>query len=88
MKNLLANIPLINQMDIAGSAARGDLKFAMIATRDIAARVAEHLVRRGFRGKTAENFAGIFATAFEVAALKKAAWKAPSCRKFPDTCYA
>jgi hypothetical protein len=47
MENLLANIPLINQMGIAGSAARGDLTFAMIATWDIAARVTEHLVRRG-----------------------------------------
>jgi len=50
MENLLMNIPLINRYGFAGSAVRGDLKFAMIATRDIAACVAERLVKRDFEG--------------------------------------
>ena len=35
MENLLMNIDLIRKMNIMGSAVRGDLKFAMIATKDI-----------------------------------------------------
>ncbi len=58
MENLLMNIPLINQMGIAGSAVRGDKRFAMIATKDIAARVAEHLVRRDFTGKVVTDLLG------------------------------
>lgn len=58
MENLLMNIPLINQMGIAGSAVRGDQQFAMIATRDIAAYVAERLVRRDFAGKTVHDLLG------------------------------
>jgi hypothetical protein len=41
MENLLANLPLIQHMGIAGSAMRPDLSFPMIATQDIAARAAE-----------------------------------------------
>lgn len=52
MENLLMTIPLINSYGFAGSAVRGDLKFAMIATRDIAACVAERLVKRDFAGKS------------------------------------
>jgi uncharacterized protein YbjT (DUF2867 family) len=58
MENLLMNIPLINQMGIAGSAVHGELKFAMIATRDIAACVAERLVKRDFEGKQVQNLLG------------------------------
>jgi len=58
MENLLMNIPLINQMGVAGSAVRGDLKFAMIATRDIAVRVAGHLVERDFSGKVVKDLLG------------------------------
>ena len=58
MENLLMNIPLINEKGIAGSAVRGDQKFAMIATKDIAARVAEHLLRRDFKGKVVEDLLG------------------------------
>lgn len=58
MENLLMNIPLIHEKGIAGSAVRGDQEFAMIATKDIAARVAEHLVRRGFVGKVVEDLLG------------------------------
>lgn len=58
MENLLMNIPLINERGIAGSAVRGDRAFAMIATKDIAARVAEHLVRRDFTGKVVKDLLG------------------------------
>lgn len=58
MENLLMNIPLINGQGIAGSAVRGDQKFAMIATRDIAAHVAERLVKRDFAGKQVQDLLG------------------------------
>jgi uncharacterized protein YbjT (DUF2867 family) len=58
MENLLMNIPLINRLGIAGSAVRGDLKFAMIATRDIAARAAELLVARDFEGTSVRDLLG------------------------------
>ncbi|MDR3580337.1 MAG: NmrA family NAD(P)-binding protein [Oryzomonas sp.] len=58
MENLLANIPLINRQGIAGSAIRGDVKFAMIATRDIAANVAVQLVNKGFKGTSAWDLLG------------------------------
>jgi uncharacterized protein YbjT (DUF2867 family) len=58
MENLLANIPLIHEKGIAGSAVRGDLRFAMIATRDIADRVVGHLLRRDFSGKSFRDLLG------------------------------
>jgi len=58
MENLLMNIPLINRMGIAGSAVHGERKFAMIATRDIAACVAERLVKRDFGGKRVQDLLG------------------------------
>jgi uncharacterized protein YbjT (DUF2867 family) len=58
MENLLMSIPLIVKLGIAGSAVRGDLKFAMIATNDIASIAAEHLVRRDFIGKQVLDLLG------------------------------
>jgi uncharacterized protein YbjT (DUF2867 family) len=58
MENLLMNIPLINKKGIAGSAVRGDRAFAMIATRDIAACVAQRLVNRDFAGKSVQDLLG------------------------------
>ncbi len=58
MENLLMNIPLINRRGIAGSAVRGDLKIAMIATRDIAAHAAQRLTRRDFSGKQVQDLLG------------------------------
>jgi len=58
MENLLMNIPLINQKGIAGSAVRGDQRFAMIATSDIAAYAAERLVGRDFTGSTVQDLLG------------------------------
>jgi uncharacterized protein YbjT (DUF2867 family) len=58
MENLLMNIPLINEKGYAGSALRGDLQFAVIATRDIAAEVAERLVKQDFEGKQVIDLLG------------------------------
>ena len=43
MENLLANIGTVQHMGIVGSAMRPDIKFPMVATRDIAAKAAELL---------------------------------------------
>jgi len=58
MENLLVNVPFIHEHGFAGSALRGDLKFAMIATRDIADRVAGHLLARDFSGKSYRDLLG------------------------------
>ncbi|HZV81389.1 MAG TPA: NAD(P)H-binding protein [Geobacteraceae bacterium] len=58
MENLLVNIPLIHERGFAGSAVRGDLRFAMIATRDIADRVARSLLERDFTGKSYRDLLG------------------------------
>lgn len=58
MENLLMNIPLINRLGVAASAIREDLKFAMIATRDIAAVVADLLIKRDFEGTSVRDLLG------------------------------
>lgn len=58
MENLLLQIPLIHRYGYPGSAVRGDKKFAMIATRDIAAVAAERLVKRDFTGKSVQDLLG------------------------------
>jgi uncharacterized protein YbjT (DUF2867 family) len=58
MENLLVNIPLIRERGITGSAIEGNLRFAMIATRDIAAHLAERLVKRNFGGKLVQDLLG------------------------------
>ena len=58
MENLLTNVPLIREHGYAGSAVRGDLKFAMIATADIADRVVGHLLARDFSGKSYRDLLG------------------------------
>lgn len=50
MDYLLANLPLIRSQEINGSAIRGDVRYPMIATRDVAREAAERLVRRDFTG--------------------------------------
>jgi len=50
MDNVLANLPLIGSQRINGSAIRGDLRFPMIATQDVAREAAERLMRRDFTG--------------------------------------
>jgi uncharacterized protein YbjT (DUF2867 family) len=58
MENLLMNIDLIRSRGIAGSAIRGDGLFPMIATKDIAASVADHLVKRDFTGSSVKYLLG------------------------------
>lgn len=58
MENLLTNVPLIHEHGFAASAVRGDLKFAMIATTDIAERAAGHLLARDFTGTSIRDLLG------------------------------
>lgn len=58
MENLLMNIPMMKNMNMAGSAVTGDQKFAMIATKDIASFVAERLMKRDFTGKPVRDLLG------------------------------
>jgi len=58
MENLLPNIGMIKNMGINGGAIKGDMKFAMIATKDIAPVAAEHLLKRDFSGKTVHELLG------------------------------
>jgi uncharacterized protein YbjT (DUF2867 family) len=58
MDYLLANMPLIQSQHINGSAIAGDLKFPMIATRDVAREAAARLVRRDFTGHGAKMLLG------------------------------
>jgi len=58
MENLLVNIDMIRKMNIMGSAVQGDIQFAMIATKDIAAYAAERLVKRDFTGKSVVDLLG------------------------------
>jgi hypothetical protein len=58
MENLLMNIEMIRSKGINGSAIRDDLKFPMIATRDIADVAAERLVKRDFAGSSVRYLLG------------------------------
>ena len=58
MENLLANIGMIKNDGINGSTIKGDLKFAMIATKDVAPVAAAHLLKRDFSGKTVHELLG------------------------------
>jgi len=58
MENLLWTIDLIAGKGITGDALQGDLKMAMIATRDVAKAVADHLSTRTFTGKSVKALLG------------------------------
>jgi len=58
MENLLANLPMIQEQKMNGSAIKGDHPFPMIATVDIAEKAAQHLLHRGFTGHTVETVLG------------------------------
>jgi len=58
MENLLMNIDLIKKMNIMGSAIQGNVKFAMIATKDIGAYASERLMKRDFSGKSVRDLLG------------------------------
>jgi uncharacterized protein YbjT (DUF2867 family) len=57
-QNLLPAIALIQTQRINATALRRDVKMPMIATVDIAARAASHLVRRDFSGHEVETVLG------------------------------
>lgn len=58
MENLLVNIGMIKNMGITGGEIAGDVKFAMIATKDIAPVAADHLVKKDFSGKAVHELLG------------------------------
>jgi uncharacterized protein YbjT (DUF2867 family) len=58
MENLLLNIPMIQAQKINGGVLKGDVKFPMIATADIAERTAGHLLQRDFTGHSVETILG------------------------------
>ena len=58
MENLLANVGMIKNMGIMGSEIKADAKFAMIATKDIAAVAADHLTKKDFSGKSVHELLG------------------------------
>jgi uncharacterized protein YbjT (DUF2867 family) len=58
MENQLMSINLIRSRGINGSAIRGDIKFPMIATKDIAAFAAERLVKCDFTGSSIRYLLG------------------------------
>ncbi len=58
MENLLMNMDLIRTKGITGNATRGDIKFPMIATRDIASYAAERLRKRDFTGSSVRYLLG------------------------------
>ena len=58
MENLLWSIDLIKLKGINGDAVRGDLKFPMIATKDIAAYAAGRLMKRDFFGSSVRYLLG------------------------------
>ena len=58
MDYLLAGLPLIRSQQINGSAVDGDLRYPMIATRDVAQEAAERLARRDFTGRQGKLLLG------------------------------
>jgi uncharacterized protein YbjT (DUF2867 family) len=58
MENLLETIDMIRQMNIMGSALRGDMEIPMIATRDIAGFAAERLLKKDFSGTPVKDLLG------------------------------
>jgi uncharacterized protein YbjT (DUF2867 family) len=52
MENVFGQIGTIKQMGIAGSPVRGDLVFPIVATKDIAAVAAKHLLKLDFKGNS------------------------------------
>jgi uncharacterized protein YbjT (DUF2867 family) len=58
MENQLMNFDLIKSRGIMGSAIRGDIKFSMIATKDVAAFAADRLMKRDFTGSSIRYLLG------------------------------
>jgi uncharacterized protein YbjT (DUF2867 family) len=74
MENLFTNIDLIKSKGIMGGPIRGDLKMAMIATKDIATVAADYLIKRNFFGKSVKELLGQRDLTMEEAA-KVIGWK-------------
>jgi uncharacterized protein YbjT (DUF2867 family) len=58
MENLLMNVDLIRSKGIVGSPIRGDFRFPLIATKDIAAFAANCLVQPDFTGSSVQYLLG------------------------------
>lgn len=58
MENLLANIELVRSQGIMGSPLRGDMPFAMIATRDVGSYAADRLLAKNFSGTSVRSLLG------------------------------
>ena len=58
MENLMTSIPLIESRRVLALALRSDLRFPMIATRDIAEVASDRLMRRDFLGKVVQTLLG------------------------------
>lgn len=58
MENLLGQISVIKGMGIMGSAVKGDLSFAMVATKDIAEYAAKRLLALDFSGSSVQYLLG------------------------------
>jgi uncharacterized protein YbjT (DUF2867 family) len=58
MENLLMNVSLISTKGITGNATRGNLRFPMIATKDIAAHAADRLLKKDFSGSSVQYLLG------------------------------
>lgn len=58
MRNLYSQIGIIKKTGTAGSPLRGDLKIPLVATADIGARAAHHLLNLDFKGKSVEYVLG------------------------------
>lgn len=58
MENLLTVVPMVKEQKMNGSAIKGDHRFPMIATVDIAERAAQHLLHRDFTGHTVKTVLG------------------------------
>jgi uncharacterized protein YbjT (DUF2867 family) len=58
MENIYSQIPMIKNSGIVGSAVKGDLKFPIVATVDIAAVIVRHLLELDFKGNSVEYVLG------------------------------
>jgi uncharacterized protein YbjT (DUF2867 family) len=58
LENTLMQVGMIKQMGIMGSPVRGDVKFGMIATQDIADYAAKRLLKLDFSGKSIQELQG------------------------------
>jgi uncharacterized protein YbjT (DUF2867 family) len=58
MENLFSQIPMIREMGINGTAIRGDQRFPIIATQDVATIASRYLLDLGFTGVSVRELLG------------------------------